>query len=198
MQCNHHDHVTFARWDWGVRRKKLSWEWRHDKWESARAKVELSCCLLLHSTGPHSITHSVDCQVDSLFSISLSSLLHKMKKLQLNFTPMVMDMEIAPLLSWWDQINDSTRWQSAIFYFLCAAYALVSSIALVSIPHSFFKSLFSTTLFLIDCSCIQTPQIQLVRIDVRVPEYGWTTQKIFHLMNFLVNGGEWDHTPCGF
>ena len=26
---------------------------------------------------------------------------------------------------------------------------------------------------------------QLVRIQVRVPEYGWTTQKVFHLLNFL-------------
>nr|KYP58194.1 hypothetical protein KK1_004487 [Cajanus cajan] len=72
-------------------------------------------------------------------------------------------MEIAPLypsLRWWDEINSSSRWQSAVFYFLCAAYALVSSIAL----------------------------IQLIRIEVRVPEYGWTTQKIFHLMNFIVNG----------
>jgi len=32
-------------------------------------------------------------------------------------------------------------------------------------------------------------QIQLIRIQRRVPELGWTTQKIFHLMNFLVNGG---------
>ncbi|RZC80424.1 hypothetical protein C5167_043005 [Papaver somniferum] len=31
-------------------------------------------------------------------------------------------------------------------------------------------------------------QIQLIRIEVRVPEYGWTTQKVFHLMNFIVNG----------
>jgi len=23
-----------------------------------------------------------------------------------------------------------------------------------------------------------------------VPEYGWTTQKVFHFLNFLVNGGE--------
>lgn len=23
-----------------------------------------------------------------------------------------------------------------------------------------------------------------------MPEYGWTTQKVFHLMNFIVNGGE--------
>jgi len=23
---------------------------------------------------------------------------------------------------------------------------------------------------------------------MRVPEYGWTTQKVFHLMNFVVNG----------
>ena len=32
-------------------------------------------------------------------------------------------------------------------------------------------------------------QIQLIRIQRRVPEFGWTTQKVFHLMNFLVNGG---------
>ncbi|XP_020975512.1 tobamovirus multiplication protein 1 isoform X2 [Arachis ipaensis] len=30
--------------------------------------------------------------------------------------------------------------------------------------------------------------VQLVRIQMRVPEYGWTTQKVFHLMNFIVNG----------
>nr|XP_033512461.1 tobamovirus multiplication protein 1 isoform X4 [Nicotiana tomentosiformis] len=30
--------------------------------------------------------------------------------------------------------------------------------------------------------------IQLIRIELRVPEYGWTTQKVFHLMNFVVNG----------
>lgn len=35
-----------------------------------------------------------------------------------------------------------------------------------------------------------TAQIQLIRIELRVPEYGWTTQKVFHLMNFIVNGGE--------
>ncbi len=28
--------------------------------------------------------------------------------------------------------------------------------------------------------------IQLIRIQMRVPEYGWTTQKVFHLLNFLV------------
>ncbi|XP_038691735.1 tobamovirus multiplication protein 1 isoform X2 [Tripterygium wilfordii] len=62
--------------------------------------------------------------------------------------------------SWWDEVNESTQWQDRIFYTLCAAYALVSSVAL----------------------------IQLIRIELRVPEYGWTTQKVFHLMNFIVNG----------
>ncbi|PIA57272.1 hypothetical protein AQUCO_00600186v1 [Aquilegia coerulea] len=61
---------------------------------------------------------------------------------------------------WWNEINESTHWQDGIFYFLCAAYALVSAIALV----------------------------QLIRIELRVPEFGWTTQKVFHLMNFIVNG----------
>ena len=30
-----------------------------------------------------------------------------------------------------------------------------------------------------------THQVQLGRIQHRVPEYGWTTQKVFHLLNFL-------------
>ncbi|XP_050215097.1 tobamovirus multiplication protein 1 [Mercurialis annua] len=62
--------------------------------------------------------------------------------------------------NWWDEINDTIEWQDGIFYALCATYALVSSVAL----------------------------IQLIRIELRVPEYGWTTQKVFHLMNFIVNG----------
>ncbi|XP_077253949.1 tobamovirus multiplication protein 1-like [Tasmannia lanceolata] len=69
-------------------------------------------------------------------------------------------MELRVASDWWDEINESTQWQDGIFFFLCAAYALVSSVAL----------------------------IQLIRIELRVPEYGWTTQKVFHLMNFIVNG----------
>ncbi|KAK1283417.1 hypothetical protein QJS10_CPB21g00916 [Acorus calamus] len=61
---------------------------------------------------------------------------------------------------WWSQINGSTEWQDGIFYSLCAAYAFVAVVAL----------------------------IQLIRIQLRVPEYGWTTQKVFHFMNFIVNG----------
>jgi len=30
--------------------------------------------------------------------------------------------------------------------------------------------------------------VQLTRIQLRVPEYGWTTQKVFHLLNFLCSG----------
>ena len=29
-------------------------------------------------------------------------------------------------------------------------------------------------------------QVQLIRIQLRVPEYGWTTQKVFHLLNCVV------------
>ena len=29
--------------------------------------------------------------------------------------------------------------------------------------------------------------IQIVRIHLRVPEYGWTTQKVFFLLNFVVS-----------
>ncbi|KAF4372518.1 hypothetical protein F8388_027191 [Cannabis sativa] len=77
-----------------------------------------------------------------------------MRRMVLSFTTSV------EALNWWDEINESVQWQDGIFYFLCAAYALVSTVALV----------------------------QLIRIELRVPEYGWTTQKVFHLMNFIVNG----------
>lgn len=63
------------------------------------------------------------------------------------------------LRSWWDAANTSKAWQEGVFYTLCAAYSLVAAAAL----------------------------IQLIRIELRLPEYGWTTQKVFHLMNFLVN-----------
>lgn len=62
--------------------------------------------------------------------------------------------------SWWEEINESSKWQDGIFFTLCGFYGLVSAVAL----------------------------IQLIRIEIRVPEYGWTTQKVFHLMNFIVNG----------
>ncbi|XP_052206149.1 tobamovirus multiplication protein 1-like isoform X2 [Diospyros lotus] len=65
------------------------------------------------------------------------------------------------LLKWWNhQPEDSPQREQAIFYALSVAYAFVAFVALV----------------------------QLIRIQLRVPEYGWTTQKVFHLMNFVVNG----------
>ncbi|XP_049354601.1 tobamovirus multiplication protein 3-like [Solanum verrucosum] len=63
-------------------------------------------------------------------------------------------------ISWWDEVNESPIWQDRIFYVLAILYGVVSAVALV----------------------------QLIRIQMRVPEYGWTTQKVFHFLNFLVNG----------
>lgn len=65
-----------------------------------------------------------------------------------------------------DMTNDSSssffrvkshQEQDIINYSLAGAYGLVALVALV----------------------------QLVRIQLRVPEYGWTTQKVFHFLNFL-------------
>ncbi|CAH1431146.1 unnamed protein product [Lactuca virosa] len=62
--------------------------------------------------------------------------------------------------SWWDELNNSPIWQDLIFHVLAALYGVVTLVALV----------------------------QLIRIQLRVPEYGWTTQKVFHFLNVLVNG----------
>lgn len=62
------------------------------------------------------------------------------------------------LPSWWEDIDDDPKWQEYSFVVLSAAYGLLTLVALV----------------------------QLVRIQRRVPEYGWTTQKVFHLLNAFV------------
>lgn len=47
-------------------------------------------------------------------------------------SPAVPALYFAGLMtSWWDEINESTRWQNGIYFALCGAYALVSSVALV-------------------------------------------------------------------
>jgi hypothetical protein len=62
--------------------------------------------------------------------------------------------------NWWSDVNESPIWQDRIFHVLAVLYGIVSLVAV----------------------------IQLVRIQLRVPEYGWTTQKVFHFLNFVVNG----------
>ncbi|XP_061376325.1 tobamovirus multiplication protein 3-like [Gastrolobium bilobum] len=69
-------------------------------------------------------------------------------------------VELTDSSSWWHDINDSPVWQDRIFIALAVLYGIVAAVALV----------------------------QLIRIQLRVPEYGWTTQKVFHFLNFLVNG----------
>jgi hypothetical protein len=60
---------------------------------------------------------------------------------------------------WWQRIDEDPQWQDYSFLGLAAGYGLIALVAL----------------------------IQLIRIQVRVPEYGWTTQKVFHLLNALVS-----------
>ncbi|KAK9063839.1 hypothetical protein SSX86_017711 [Deinandra increscens subsp. villosa] len=61
---------------------------------------------------------------------------------------------------WWNDFNNSQTSLDWVSYILSALYGIVTFVALV----------------------------QLIRIQLRVPEYGWTTQKVFHFLNVLVNG----------
>lgn len=58
-------------------------------------------------------------------------------------------------VSWWDEINESVLWQDGIFYSLCAAYALVSAVALVSLLRWCFciSFLLSLCLLFLNSSC---------------------------------------------
>ena len=41
--------------------------------------------------------------------------------------------EFVGALQWWNQIDDSDQWQRGTYYALCAAYTLVSFVALVGV-----------------------------------------------------------------
>lgn len=66
-------------------------------------------------------------------------------------------------------------WQEGSLYAICAAYSIIGLFALVgalgrrSLPASLRIKKVPPTV---------SVQIQLVRIQRRVPEYGWTTQKV--------------------
>ncbi|KAL5992428.1 hypothetical protein ACLOJK_013346 [Asimina triloba] len=94
-----------------------------------------------------------------------------------------------------------------VFYTLSALYALLAFVALIPNESLVYLVLQLTnmedselTIFVADFLLIPTLpcvdsssdlfciRVQLFRIQLRVPEFGWTTQKVFHLMNFVVNG----------
>ncbi|KAG6487007.1 hypothetical protein ZIOFF_055588 [Zingiber officinale] len=79
---------------------------------------------------------------------------------------------------WWDKVNNSVLWQDRIFHTLAVLYDLMSAVALIISSSLIFD-------------CISGSRIQLIRIECRASEFGWTTQKVFHLLNFLVNGGSY-------
>ncbi|OEL24172.1 hypothetical protein BAE44_0014810 [Dichanthelium oligosanthes] len=66
----------------------------------------------------------------------------------------------ATVAGWWELVNGSPAWQDGIFYALAALYGIIAA-------SSF---------------------IQVAKIQRRVPEYGWTIQKVFQFLNFVVNG----------
>uniref|UniRef100_A0A061S9W7 Tobamovirus multiplication protein 3 n=1 Tax=Tetraselmis sp. GSL018 TaxID=582737 RepID=A0A061S9W7_9CHLO len=65
---------------------------------------------------------------------------------------------LSHLPAWWQTVDGNPSWQSGVFFGLAGAYGIIGLVAVV----------------------------QLIRIQLRVPEYGWTTQKMFHLLNFIV------------
>ncbi|KAF8765355.1 hypothetical protein HU200_008497 [Digitaria exilis] len=66
----------------------------------------------------------------------------------------------AAVAGWWELVNGSPAWQDGIFCSLAVLYGIIAAASIV----------------------------QVARIQRRVPEYGWTIQKVFQFLNFVVNG----------
>lgn len=61
-------------------------------------------------------------------------------------------------VEWLAELRHNKQFEHGTFFGLAVAYAIIALVAL----------------------------IQLMRISRRVPQYGWTTQKVFHLLNLIV------------
>nr|GMD92825.1 tobamovirus multiplication protein 1-like [Ipomoea batatas]GME08222.1 tobamovirus multiplication protein 1-like [Ipomoea batatas] len=129
-------------------------------------KIEQFCLMSLFWASDQLVTGFIDATSSELFSsiIMASQLRTKTFAVVGDQRPVgnysaAAGGETAALFDWWRKIAESPIWQETIFYLLCASYAFMATVALV----------------------------QLIRIQLRVPEYGWTAQKVFHLMNFVVN-----------
>ncbi|KAG6486999.1 hypothetical protein ZIOFF_055580 [Zingiber officinale] len=89
---------------------------------------------------------------------------------------------------WSDEVNGSALWQDRIFHTLALLYGLLSAIALVIPLPPFCFNFISRSCALGFRFLILNSGIQLIRIECRVPEFGWTAQKVFYFLNFLVDG----------
>lgn len=78
-----------------------------------------------------------------------------MTRMPLSF--LAIDSGIGGLPSnWWDEINESVEWQDGLFFTLCAAYGLISLVALVSNKNYYCATFHDDMclMLLILCVCI--------------------------------------------
>ena len=75
------------------------------------------------------------------------------------FETLMTSTYLGALPAWWQRIDNDPNWLEYSFLALAIAYGVIALVAIV----------------------------QLIRIQQRVPEYGWTTQKVFHLLNAFVS-----------
>lgn len=99
----------------------------------------------------------------------------------------------------WKQIDRNESWQTGAYDTLAVSYLVIALVALVSIDGVHFQGTrmgqgpptphpMHMPAFTVHLPPLHPSKVQIVRIQLRVPEYGWTTQKVFHLLNFLVCG----------
>ncbi|MFS7983359.1 hypothetical protein Hanom_Chr11g00973611 [Helianthus anomalus] len=91
---------------------------------------------------------------------------------------MIMMFTLKDASDWWHVLNDTPVWQDRIFHGMAVLYGLVAIVAMNNNICDLVNDL---------CDLVYVAQMQLFRIQQRVPEYGWTTQKVFHFLNFVVN-----------
>lgn len=82
-------------------------------------------------------------------------------------------------------MENNTELQTYANYGIGGAYALLELVALVSKSTPACRPPLLLVIIAVGLT-VCFVQVQLIRIQLRVPEYGWTTQKVFHLLNCVV------------
>ena len=84
------------------------------------------------------------------------------------------------LPDWWERVDEDPKWQVCLALVLWRSTRQGVHLGVTLQEYSFVA--LSVGYGIIAAVAL----VQLARIQRRVPEFGWTTQKVFHLLNAFV------------
>ena len=95
------------------------------------------------------------------------------------------DLPLKALPDWWERVDEGTKLQLLTEQTVRVCFAVKLTVVLLVADPAWQK--YSFTALAVGYGLLAlVALVQLIRIQMRVPQFGWTTQKVFHLLNAFV------------